>query len=123
MSDTSTATLTDADRDRVFGAWLKPIKPAKSHKETVPEKLTPWRHQFVGAIAAGYTWEQLATEVATKPEIGMKISAKHLKNSIYAAFKAAGETMPGQTKAKRRHARTRPAPLAPDIASPAVATK
>jgi hypothetical protein len=122
MSETPTTTLTDTDRSRLFDTWLKPVKPAKVRAETIAEKLAPWRHQFVDAIAAGYTWKQLAIEIATKPEIGLTLSATHLKNSIYAAFAAAGETVPGQSKAKRRHKRTRSVPPAATTRASAVAT-
>jgi hypothetical protein len=107
MSETPAGPLTDTDRNRLFDTWLKPIQPAKPRLETVVEKLAPWRRQFADAVAAGYTWRQLAEEVAAKPEIGIKISAEHLRKSIFTAFQAAGETTPGQIKAKRRNRRQR----------------
>lgn len=122
VNETPTA-LTDTDRSHLFDTWLKPIKPAKTRHETLVAKLAPWRHQFADAVVAGYTWRQLADEVATKPEIGIKMSAEHLRKCICAAFQAAGETMPGQTKAKGRSRRRRAKPSTATPTSVAIGTK
>lgn len=106
MNGKPTETLADSDRSALFISWLRSVTPARSPKETIVTKVAPWRRHFTDAIAAGYSWRQLAKQVAPKPEIGIKTSAAHLKKCVRKAFIDAGESMPEEPKKKiRRRAR------------------
>jgi hypothetical protein len=105
MSDTPIATFTDSDRDDLFAGWLKPLRPARPPRVTLVARIAPWRHHFTKAIEAGFTWDQLAREVATKPEIGVTVSGSHLKKCVSEAYLLAGESLDGRGQRHRRHRR------------------
>jgi hypothetical protein len=81
--------------------WLARIP--KPPRDTMLSRIAPWRHEFMQAIAAGYTWAQLAQSVAPQPEIGVTTTAEHLRKCVRAAFALANEPFPGTRR--RRHRR------------------
>lgn len=109
MSDTQDP-MSIEERRAVFAAWLKPMPT----RITIMDRIAPWRHQFAKANAAGYTWDQLAKEIATKPEIGVQITGNHLKKCVHLAFRAANERSPNAAKRKRRP-RAKPSVVAEPI--------
>ena len=100
MPDTST-NLTREQRKAAVANWLNPIQPAKRQRVTLVDKLSPWRLEFVEAIQAGYSWEQLAKNVAKQPEIGVTITGSYLKQCIREAYVAAKEATPAEARINR----------------------
>jgi hypothetical protein len=114
MSDTSNE-LSAEQRKAAFATWLKPLQPANPTRNTMLTRVAPWRHEFAEAIAAGYTWPQLAKEIAPKPEIGVKTSGDHLRKSVLKAFKDAKEPLPPGIRISHPHK----SPPKPGTKSPA----
>jgi hypothetical protein len=100
MPDTP-PNLTREQRKAAVANWLGPIPPAKPQRVTLIQKLSPWRLEFVEAIQAGYSWQQLAEHVAKQPEIGVNVSGGFLKECIRNAFIAAKEPVPAEARAKK----------------------
>lgn len=100
MSDTP-KTYSDAERAAFLSGWLKSVKPANPPKPSAVERIGEWRHELVAAVRQGYTWRQLAREVAAKPEIGLTVSGTYLKKCVHDAFVAAKETPPPELRGKR----------------------
>jgi hypothetical protein len=123
MSDTPVKELTDTERAALFTTWLKPLAPDKPPRESIVAKIAPWRHQFIEARQQGFSWAQLAKEVASKSEIGLKISPGHLKNCVAAAYEMAGEKMAnGKEKTRKRHRNKKPAAATATAAAPTAGT-
>ncbi len=102
MSDTP-KLLSDAERAAFLSSYLKSVKPANPPKTSAVDRISQWRHDLVGAARQGYTWRQLAREVASKPEIGLDISGDYLKKCVRDAFAAAKESFPPELRISRHH--------------------
>lgn len=99
--------ITDEQRKATFATWISTHKPEKPPRQTLITRVAPWRHEFIAAIAQGYSWDQLAKEIAPKPEIGINVTGAHLKRCVYRAFAAAKELVPGGRKERARKRRSK----------------
>ena len=105
MSTNPVPATNDAANDALFESWLKPIEPRHPTDELIVAKIAPFRRQFVAAFKRGYAWDQLAKDVASKPEIGVKVTGRVLQRYVAEAYTKAGESLP-LPRHRRRHART-----------------
>jgi hypothetical protein len=101
MSD-DPKTPTRDQRKAAITSWLSSIPPAHPTKPTLVDRVAPWRLELAEAVAAGYSWTQLAKHVANRPEIGVNVTGDYLKQCVHQAFIQAKETPPAATRTARR---------------------